>query len=617
MMNQSCVSLSSKLRTIGVVLVVCSCAWVAQAQDLPPEVAHYADIVFYNGSVLTMDQDQPPFTVTEALAVRDGKILAVGDDDRILPMAGPNTQRMNLEGKALMPGIIDTHAHLYEYAIYKHPREYQSILIRGLRQPGSRYATVRWGTPEIALADLRRAAETASPGDWIFTMFTTDVNADMTRPKALLEFNRHDLDSAVADHPLFVITGLVGSSGIANTKLLDIITATYGEDVSGYERDDQGVLTGRISGAIGETVNEELVPQVAPELVAPLFKREMDEWVALGVTTTSSRLGGSYITTYAWMDRQGQLPLRLAYSHEIGRLNPFLERYLRRFGGIQGHGTDRMWMIGISIGNPDGDPPGAPHGRGGENCTTLTKLRKIELDAYGAEGGCLWDEPGDPSFEAPAIANRYGYRISGVHNIGDKAVVLSLDAYEKANQEESIMGKRFAVDHGLMISQDNIKQAATLGVTWSLQPFMIYNLAPMVAQVWGEEVAQRWTMPTKSLIDGGVKPTYGADRWADPLRQPMWNLEVLVTRLAANGKVYGPREKVDRATVLLMMTRWGSEYVLREQELGSLEPGKLADLIVLDKNPLDSSVPDEDLSEIQVLITLIGGEVVHGSLSGR
>ncbi len=216
MMNQGYVSLSSKLWMTGVVLVVCTCAWIAQAQDLPPEVAHYADIVFYNGSVLTMDQDQPPFSVAEALAVRDGKILAVGNDDRILKMAGPNTESMNLEGRALMPGIIDTHAHLYEYAIYKHPREYQTILLRGLRQQGVRYVTVRWREREIALADLRRAAEAASPGEWIFTMFTTDVNADMSRPKALLEFTRHDLDSAVPDNPLFVITGLVGSSGIAN-----------------------------------------------------------------------------------------------------------------------------------------------------------------------------------------------------------------------------------------------------------------------------------------------------------------------------------------------------------------------------------------------------------------
>lgn len=598
-----------------IVLVLGSAICISQAQDLAPEILHYADIVFHNGQVLTMDQDRPPFATTEALSVRDGRILAVGDNDRILKMAGPNTQKVNLEGRTLMPGIIDTHSHLYEYAIYRHPREYQRILLRGFRSQGVRYVTVRWRNKEQALADLKRAAEAASPGERIYTQYTTDVNADMSRPRSLLEFTRFDLDTAVPDNPLFVIIGLVGSSGIANTKLLDVIVKTYGEEVSGYERNEDGVLTGRLSGAIGETVNEELVPLVPPAVIAPFYKREMDEWVALGVTTVSSRLGGSYITAYAYMDRQGQLPLRLAYSHEVGRLNPFLERYLRRFGGIQGHGTDRMWMIGISIGNPDGDPPGAPHGRGGGNCTTLIKSRLVAGDAYGLEGLCNWDEPMDPSAEAPAIVNRYGYRIAGVHNLGDKAVLLSLESYERANRESSIVDKRFAIDHGLMISQDNIKQAADLGAMWSLQPFLLHDITPTIAQVWGEEVAQRWTMPARSLIDGGVKITYGADRWSDPKRNPMWGLEILVTRLASNGTVYGPGEKLDRATVLLMMTRWGAEYVLREKELGSLEPGKLADLIVLDRNPLDRSIPDEDLSEIKVVTTLVGGQVAYGSLN--
>ncbi len=154
MMNQSCVSLSSKLRTIGIVLVVCSCAGIAQAQDLPPEVAHYADLVFYNGSVLTMDQDQPPFTVTEALAVRDGKILAVGEDDRILRMAGPDTRRINLDGKAVMPGVIDTHSHPHDYAIYEDVRGYQTILVRAYRKEGLRYITVNWDTRETALASI-------------------------------------------------------------------------------------------------------------------------------------------------------------------------------------------------------------------------------------------------------------------------------------------------------------------------------------------------------------------------------------------------------------------------------------------------------------------------------
>ena len=154
-----------------------------------------------------------------------------------------------------MPGVIDTHAHLYEYAIYKHPREYQTILIRGLRQRGVRYVTVRWRERETALADLKRAAEAASPEQWIYTMFTTDVNANMRRPETLLDFTRHDLDSVVPDNPIMVITGLVARTAIVNTKLLEIITGIYGEDIGGYQRDDQGSLTGRLTGTIGGVVN--------------------------------------------------------------------------------------------------------------------------------------------------------------------------------------------------------------------------------------------------------------------------------------------------------------------------------------------------------------------------
>jgi predicted amidohydrolase YtcJ len=94
----------------------------------------------------------------------------------------------------------------------------------------------------------------------------------------------------------------------------------------------------------------------------------------------------------------------------------------------------------------------------------------------------------------------------------------------------------------------------------------------------------------------------------------MFGLEVLVTRKTRDGRVFGPRERIDRSTALLMMTRWGSEYVLAEDKLGSIEPGKLADLVVLGKNPLDPKIADADLSEIEVVATIIGGEIVYGSL---
>ena len=95
----------------------------------------------------------------------------------------------------------------------------------------------------------------------------------------------------------------------------------------------------------------------------------------------------------------------------------------------------------------------------------------------------------------------------------------------------------------------------------------------------------------------------------------MFSLEVLVTRKTKDGRIFGPRERIDRETALLMMTRWGSEYVLAEDKLGSIEPGKLADLVLLDKNPLDPNIPDDDLSEIKVLATIIGGEIAYGSLN--
>ena len=112
----------------------------------------------------------------------------------------------------------------------------------------------------------------------------------------------------------------------------------------------------------------------------------------------------------------------------------------------------------------------------------------------------------------------------------------------------------------------------------------------------------------KSIMKAGMRVTYGADTHGDRAR-PMFGLEIMVTRRNHRGIVYGPKEAIDRETALLMMTRWAAEYIEREQELGSIEAGKIADLVILDKNPLDAAVPDDQLSDIKVLMTLVGGKV--------
>jgi predicted amidohydrolase YtcJ len=166
-----------------------------------------------------------------------------------------------------------------------------------------------------------------------------------------------------------------------------------------------------------------------------------------------------------------------------------------------------------------------------------------------------------------------------------------------------------------MVSPEVLERAAAANVIWSLQPPQFYRkYAAAISRVYGEEYAHQWVMPVKSLMDAGMRVTYGADVHDDPERQPMFNLEVLVTRRISDGRVFGPREVIDRESALLMMTRWGAEYVLKENEIGSLEPGKYADLVILAQNPLDPNIPDQDLSEIKVLTTLIDGEVRYGSL---
>ncbi len=575
---------------------------VSPAQDLssevPPEVLGYADTVLYNGQVLTMDRDQPPINVTQAIAVREGRVLAVGDSDRILRMAGPDTVRVDLEGRAVIPGVIDTHSHPNRYALSHYRQEYNLALVQSLLEQGVRYVNVRWESKETALSDFKRVAENVSPDELIYTTFRGNETS--------LALTRYDLDEVAPDNRLYVMIGSA-TQGIANSRMLDKILAMYGDRIPGILKDENGVPNGQIFGAAGTVIDQEVVPRVTPEVLAPFLKKELDEWVAIGVTTLSTRLKGNELTAYGLLDRAGELPLRLGYSHEIGRSNPFLERALKRFGNLQGHGTEWLWMIGISIGKPDGDGPGSR----GNVCATPPKKVMLPGDIY-PEGLCEWDMPGEPGADAVLVTNRYGYRVSGVHTFGDKGYLMMLDAYDQANQEDSILGRSFGLDHGMMISPEIVQQSANLDVTWSLQPPMFYSTyAAGVSRVYGEEYAHRWMLPVRSLIDAGAKVSYGADTHDDPQRQPMFSLEVLVTRKVMDGRVFGSREALDRASALLMLTRWGAGYVLRDQELGSLEPGKLADLVVLDGNPLDPGIADENLSEIKVLATIIGGEVAY------
>ena len=230
---------SLPLVTFGLMGLLFFGPWLgfAQAQNLPAEVLRYADMVLYNGQILTMDRDQPPISVREAVAVRDGRILAVGEDDRILQMAGPDTERVDLAGKTVTPGFVDTHSHPNSYALRHYRDEYTPLYLKALEDNHVHFARIRWDSVETAKADFKRFAEHLPPGEWIYT-------TSMLNPTVMRELRRDDLDEAVPDHPLYIMIGNA-MRGLANTKMLDIIVEHALEDAGLV--DASGLGTGESS----------------------------------------------------------------------------------------------------------------------------------------------------------------------------------------------------------------------------------------------------------------------------------------------------------------------------------------------------------------------------------
>ncbi len=254
---------------IGILL-----APAAMAQDLPPEVLRYADTVFYNGKVVTADSQ---FTFAQALAVRDGKILKVGKNEPVLALAGPNTRKIDLQGKMLIPGIIDTHTHLHEYALRRYARATRPT---GSPINSKGYQTEVVGrTTEDLLEQLKQFAEKNKPGEWLTFRLRPRALAD----EFFLAMTRADLDKIVPNNPMIV--HVTDTRALANTKALDVLLAKYDNKVLHLPVDAKGEFTGRLGEGISLIYDEEIIPKPSPEETVPIYMKELDLWAKGGVTT--------------------------------------------------------------------------------------------------------------------------------------------------------------------------------------------------------------------------------------------------------------------------------------------------------------------------------------------
>jgi len=593
-----CLAMKTALLMGALVLMAASPA--ARAQQS-------ADIVLHNGKILTVDGD---FSTAEAVAITGNRFSAVGSSQEVLQQAGPNTVRIDLKGRMVVPGLIDTHLHITGPGPYAPP----------IPPEKRRSFNLDWRavtSKQDVLNQVRAIMDRYKPpaGEWI--AFASNGLNTVDRAKILFDdMHARDLDTVIPNNPAILTVGIPDENGLfVNTKALDILFGKHGDFIRKYGRFWLG-SNGRPDGHLEPPATRLILNTYAPRResadMAPGILSRLQELSAQGHTTISTKMRRTEVDAYKMLEQKNQQVVRLAYGlgfDYFGSVeDPATE--LKQYENVVGSGSDINWVVSFSPSSLDGASTRA--------CTNQKRTQAFGiLDGWWPVGQCHTDNEfrGGSGRAANINGNyfrdfivnmgRYNLRLANDHVAGDRSVsnLMAMIEYIRSQHGEDA-SRNWAFDHCTLVDPKDFQKAARLGVTFSCAPKYIQSVAPDAAEAYGAQVANTFVVPVKSLLDAGAKVVYEADRdtyfWVD--------LELLMTRKDENGKVWGPQERIDKVTALKMATRWASEYVLKPDLLGSIEPGKLADLAVLDKDYL--TIPEEQVSEITPQLTVMDGRIV-------
>ena len=576
----------------------------------------YPEMVVYNGKIVTMDDASfgPAVgTIVQAMAIRDSKILATGTNAEVRALAGPQTKQIDLKGREVLPSFIMTHEHPTDWAFIE-PRGFRHVL------PNDDVIISRWMPnlpPKEQLARfegvVKEAVGKAKPGQWIRVIF--NWGPDYEWAAEMQELFRKSITKAYVDQlapniPLTVKDGFIGS--VANQKAVEEFRSVR-EDLDFYTSGRRGVKMDpernrRVeqSGNISRPVDPDAMLKGKLPILADLLRAQMELWSRWGVTAYGSGPYSSMnLQALHLLDKQGRMTGRFGWSYQGPAWD--LET-LKVLAGALGHGTDHMWLVGAFSGS-------------GSGCQTvpmrqewIEQMRK-ENPSYTGEQRCTFAE----GTESRAINERIvesGMRLAAIHTGGDKDIDYFLDSIEEGSKRagltlEQIRSKRHAFDHAAGAPRpQQIPRIKNLGMMVSMINTILWEThrgASVIAKQYGLEYTN-WVSPRKSVTEAGIMTGFEIDR---PLpHKVFFFITKGMNRYNDRDKqVYGPGERTDRITQLKSLTVWASYYMLREKLLGSLEPGKFADFMVLDRDFL--AVPEAEIPRVEVLMTVVGGKVIH------
>ncbi len=573
----------------------------------------YADSVFYNGKIVTLDDhsfSSSPGNIAQALAIKDGKLWAIGSNAEVRDLAGPDTKSVDLNGRTVLPTFIDTHEHpadwdpLNPYIMKKVVPE--DFALQGWLEGPADQQVQQF--PRL----LDELVQKAKPGQWIRIVFLYGEDYQhegdaYTGPFTNIftkRITKQQLDRAAPNNPVMLRNSFTGT--LYNQKALDEFHKVY-PDFSKL------LWSGRPNEQTGEGA---LTYRQAEADV--MFKDRLDLWMEIlrlglswsagdGITTIGTLLHSfNTLMAYKTLEKRGEMDSRIAWGYG---LNPTVTKEVFQYPYIvadlvmrDGEGSDYMWYYGTGAA-----------GSAGSSCSTF---RAVNPEVAEQEANCKPNlAPGTLQAENLYTFSRMGGRVMGYHMMGDIDVDNLIEIITRASRDagftlDQIRAKRHTWDHGFLSPRrDQAERAKDLGMIAGNRLIDIWNLSPRYFRDYGERAVQ-FISPAKMQNDIGMMNTFEVDRsLALAGVNAFWYLWLQLKRESMDGRVYAPNQAMDRVRLLKSVSLWGAYYALKEDAIGSLETNKLADFTVLDKDYL--TAPVDEVRNIRILMTVVGGKIVH------